>query len=216
MSGVANKRRSDRQAVRQQIIRAADKAFTEKGVRPVRMDDIAAALSISKRTLYELFRDKETLLLEVMKNHRDEMKHYMEQLASGADNVLEVLLKFYEHTLQGLQATNRAFFEDMKMYPLVRAYIEEVRKENAAAAIEFYRKGVAQGIFRPEVNYDIAQAMVCEQMDHLLQSEACLSYSLPEVYETVIFMHMRGISTRRGLEIMERFVSHEILNPTAG
>lgn len=216
MSGVANKRRSDKQAVRQQIIRAADKAFTEKGIRPVRMDDIAASLSISKRTLYELFRDKETLLLEVMKNHRDEMKHYMEQLTSGADNVLEVLLKFYEHTLQGLQATNRAFFEDMKMYPLVRAYIEEVRKENAAAAIEFYRKGVAQGIFRPEVNYDIAQAMVCEQMDHLLQSEACRSYSLPEVYETVIFMHMRGISTRRGLEIMERFASHETLNPTAG
>ena len=37
------------------------------------MDDIAADLSISQRTLYELFHDKEDLLLDVMRLHREEM-----------------------------------------------------------------------------------------------------------------------------------------------
>jgi len=74
------------------------------------------------------------------------------------------------------------------------------------SAMEFYRKGVEQGIFRNDVNYNIVRAMVCEQMDLLLHSEICKSYSLGEIYETVVFMHMRGISTEKGLKIVDNFL----------
>ena len=67
-------------------------------------------------------------------------------------------------------------------------------------SMEFYQKGVNQGIFRKDVNYAIVRVMVGEQMDILLRSEICKSYSLAEIYETVVFMHMRGISTEKGIE----------------
>ena len=57
----------DKTVVKEHIVLAAAKSFAQKGVKTVRMDDIAAGLSISKRTLYELFHDKEDLLLDVMK-----------------------------------------------------------------------------------------------------------------------------------------------------
>ena len=79
-------------------------------------------------------------------------------------------------------------------------------QENLDSAMEFYRKGVEQGIFRNDVNYNIVRAMVCEQMDLLLHSEICKSYSLGEIYETVVFMHMRGISTEKGLKIVDNFL----------
>ena len=146
------KKRTDKTVVKEHIVLAAAKSFAQKGVKTVRMDDIAAGLSISKRTLYELFHDKEDLLLDVMKLHREEMQ------------------------------------------------------ENLDSAMEFYRKGVEQGIFRNDVNYNIVRAMVCEQMDLLLHSEICKSYSLGEIYETVVFMHMRGISTEKGLKIVDNFL----------
>lgn len=192
--------------VKEHVIAAAAKAFMQKGIRTVRMDDIAVGLSISKRTLYELFHDKEDLLLDVMKLHREGMQEYMTQVASKAENVLEVILKFYQRSAQDFQNTNRTFFEDIKKYPKVMAYINESRKENLDSAMEFYRKGVNQGIFRNDVNYDIVQAMVNEQMDLLLRSEICQSYSLAEIYETVVFMHMRGISTEKGLKIVDDFL----------
>ena len=68
--------------------------------------------------------------------------------------------------------------------PKVMHYIDESRKENLDSAMEFYRNGVDQGIFRNDVNYNIVRAMVCEQMDLLLHSEICKSYSLGEIYET--------------------------------
>ena len=57
-----------------------------------------------------------------------------------------------------------------------------------------------------KINYYIVRAMVCEQMDLLLHSEICKSYSLGEIYETVVFMHMRGISTEKGLKIVDNFL----------
>ena len=63
----------DKTVVKEHIVLAAAKSFAQKGVKTVRMDDIAAGLSISKRTLYELFHDKEDLLLDVMKLHREEI-----------------------------------------------------------------------------------------------------------------------------------------------
>lgn len=200
------KRKTDKVVVKEHVVAAAAKAFMLKGVKTVRMDDIATGLSISKRTLYELFHDKEDLLLDVMKLHREEMMEYMGEVTSKANNVLEVLLKFYQRSAQDFQNTNRKFFEDMEKYPRVVAYIAESRKENLDAAMEFYRKGVEQGIFRKDVNYDIVRAMVCEQMDILIRSEICKSYSLAEIYETVVFMHMRGISTEKGLDIVNEFL----------
>lgn len=94
MMNSVKKEKADKTIVREHVVQAAAKAFTRKGVKTVRMDDIAADLSISKRTLYELFHDKEDLLLDVMRLHREEMKKSMEEIASKAENVLEVILRF--------------------------------------------------------------------------------------------------------------------------
>ena len=47
---------------RERIIEQAAKMFAEQGIKSIRMDDIARALAVSKRTLYEMFEDKEELL----------------------------------------------------------------------------------------------------------------------------------------------------------
>lgn len=200
------KNRKDRAEVKEEVVRAAALFFQQKGIRNVRMDDIANELSISKRTLYELFRDKEELLLEVVRSHSDEMHAYMTQVALQAENVLEVLFKFYERSAKDLQNTHRRFFEDMEKYPKVQRFIEDSRRGNLDEAMDFYRTGVEQGIFRADINYRIVRVMVSEQMNILLHSDACQAYSLTEIFETVVFMHMRGISTVKGQEIVEAFL----------
>ena len=200
------KNRKDKAEVKEWVVRAAAVFFKQKGIRNVRMDDIAAELSISKRTLYELFQDKEELLLDVVRLHSEEMHAYMSQVAMQADNVLEVLLKFYERSASDLQHTHRRFFEDMDKYPKVQQFIDENRRNNLDEAMAFYRTGVEQGIFRQDVNYGIVRAMVGEQMNILLHSDTCKAYSLAEIFETVVFMHMRGISTEKGLAIVDDFL----------
>ena len=45
---------SQRAELKERIIATATEAFTTKGIKSITMDDIAAALGISKRTLYEV------------------------------------------------------------------------------------------------------------------------------------------------------------------
>ena len=77
MEDNGKRKRTDKKLIRMQVIKAAAEAFSQKGIKNVRMDDIASSLSISKRTLYELFADKEELLVEVVRIHREEVKEYM-------------------------------------------------------------------------------------------------------------------------------------------
>ena len=86
---------SQRVELRERIITAATEAFTSKGIKSITMDDIAAALGISKRALYEVFSDKETLLMECLLKAQREGDAYVKDVYEKASNVLEVVLKLY-------------------------------------------------------------------------------------------------------------------------
>ena len=108
MAGV-KKVKCDRKELRQRVLAVAARAFAVHGIRNVRMDDIAGSLSISKRTLYELFTDKEQLLLEIMLEHHREMHLYIAEVASRAENALEVIFAFYTRKSRELCELNPSF-----------------------------------------------------------------------------------------------------------
>lgn len=56
--------------LRERIILTSLEEFRKNGIKSITMDDIAALLKISKRTLYEIFQDKETLLKECILYHQ--------------------------------------------------------------------------------------------------------------------------------------------------
>ena len=49
-------------ALKQRILKVATFEFFTTGIRPVTMDSLSRKLKMSKRTLYEIFKDKEELL----------------------------------------------------------------------------------------------------------------------------------------------------------
>lgn len=197
---------SAKNELRERIIVTAMDAFTKNGIKGITMDDIANSLSISKRTLYETFEDKEELLAECVKFRQYEMKRYGEELLEKADNVLEVILKFYQLSIEYYHKTNKRFFDEVNKYPRVCALMRENRDENSENTIEFFKKGVDQGIFRKDVNFEIIYMLVREQVDLLLQTNLCNKYSFVEVYESIMFTFMRGISTLKGQQILEDFI----------
>ena len=61
---------------KERIIEQAMHMFVSQGIKSVRMDDIAQQLRVSKRTLYELFGDKEGYIyrmVDISKIYRLEM-----------------------------------------------------------------------------------------------------------------------------------------------
>ena len=91
---------SQKAELRERIIMTATEAFTLKGIKCITMDDIAAALGISKRTLYEVFADKESLLKECILHKQAERDKYLQAIYEQSNNVLEVILAVFQLSFQ--------------------------------------------------------------------------------------------------------------------
>lgn len=195
-----------RQELRENIIEAAVGLFAEQGIKSVTMDDIAASFGISKRTLYEVFTDKESLLIECVRKGQEENEKFLQDVLTTSGNVLEVILKCYQRSIEKFHATNKKFFDDIKRYPRAYELIKSGNNRNSEDTINFLRQGVEQGIFRSDVNFAIISLLVREQLNLLMGTDVCTEYPFLEVYESIMFTFLRGISTERGAAELECFI----------
>ena len=198
---------SQRAELKERIIATATEAFTTKGIKSITMDDIAAALGISKRTLYEVFVDKESLLKDCILTVQAERDRYLQEVYEQSHNVLEVILAEFQKSIEMFHKTNKRFFEDIKKYPKGYNMMKERSESDSEKTMSFFMLGVEQGIFRSDVNFAIVNLLVREQFDVLLNTDVCNEYSFIEVYESIMFTYIRGISTEKGAKVLEDFIS---------
>ena len=197
---------SQRVELRERIITAATEAFTSKGIKSITMDDIAAALGISKRTLYEVFSDKESLLKECILKAQADRDKYLQKIFEQSHNVLEVILAVFQKSIEVFHQTNKRFFEDIKKYPKVYAELMKRSNRDSEETIAFFKLGIQQGYFRDDVNFTIVNLLVREQLDLLMNTDLCKEHSFLEVYESIMFTYLRGISTEKGARKLEEFI----------
>lgn len=190
----------------ERIIRQAMNFFKEKGIKAVTMDEIASSLGISKRTLYEAFSDKETLLKACIRYRQQESSVVMREIYSTSENVMEVILRVIQLSIEHFHSTNKLFFEDIKKYPKALEVMRNRDKEDLDATINFLKQGIEQGLFRSDVNFEIVNILVKEQMKLLISTDICSRYSFLEVYESIMFMYLRGISTHKGVQMLDKFM----------
>ena len=194
------------EVVKRKVVECASTMFEARGIKDVKIDEIASVLSMSKRTIYELFADKESLLIACMDYHHRIKNKGVEQILKSADNVLEVILLIYAHSIQELHKTNLKFFQDVKQYPKAAAYIAQHNKKDLIEAVSFFRQGVNQGIFRSDINFEIFVEIFHNQLNSLLHEGVGGKFSFFDVYEFVMFTFLRGVSTPKGQDIIEDFI----------
>lgn len=106
-----------RQKLKGLITDVAMQCFYANGIKNVRMDDIAKKLQISKRTLYELYANKEELLLAGLKRDELAFETELQQFAEKkAHNAMEVVVKFFQMQMKRLSTINPCFFIELHKY----------------------------------------------------------------------------------------------------
>ena len=99
--------------VRQRVIATASEAFLSHGIKSVTMDEIARTLSMSKRTLYQMFSDKEDLLLACFERRDQEKELEMQELMKHQSNVLEFLLTMLAGNLNEMRRVKPSFYVEI-------------------------------------------------------------------------------------------------------
>ncbi len=193
-----------RQELKGRIIQAAAELFSKFGIKAVKMDDVAKHLSISKRTLYEIYANKEELLLEMVKQRDSQLKRHLDGFVQGEDtDVMDCIIEFYRAQVREFATVNPLFFEELHIYPKLVEYFDERGKERKKRAAEFLRMGVKSGYFLKDVNYELMQQMGEDVSKRVFETETYKKYPLEEIFRNLIRMFLRAICTEKGIRRLD-------------
>jgi AcrR family transcriptional regulator len=195
-----------KQNLREKIPEVAMKLFTENGILAVRMDDVAQTMGISKRTIYELYDKKEDLLFEVVVKHFRMRMDRMEHAVQHCHNVMEILLEVYHMKVADFKETNPLFFIEMKKYPQVQVFLQEQNDMMRDNSLEFIRRGVDEGYFRADLNYEMAVLQFDAMGEYIMQKELYRQYSIEDIFRNLVFVSLRGLCTDKGIKAIDEML----------
>ena len=192
--------------LKERIPDVAMQLFTERGINAVRMDDVAQAMSISKRTIYELYATKEELLCEVVVKHFKQRVDNMELALAHCTNVMEILLEVYRMKVRDFKNTNPLFFAEMVRYPQVKKFLDEQNNVMRDNSYEFIQRGVDEGYFRADLNYQMAVLQFDAMGEYVMQKELYRQYSIEDIFRNLVFVSLRGLCTDKGIKAIDEML----------
>lgn len=193
--------------LRDKIIDVAMTLFLKRGIRLVRMDDVAHEMGISKRTIYELYEKKEDLLYEVVVKHFNRRLAVMAEVVSRCNDVMEILLEVYHQKVTDFKNTNPLFFSEMIRYPQLQRFLTEQNEMMRQHSLDFYQRGVGEGYFRADVNYEMASLLFDVMGEYIMLKELYRQYTIEEIFKNIVFVSIRGMCTERGIQAIDRMLA---------
>ena len=192
--------------LRDRILDAAIRQFADRGVKLSKMDDIAASLAISKRTLYELYDTKEQLIYEAIKRHHRLKDERLSEFAKDpAHDVLDIVIFIYRTHIQESGSLKPTFYDEIAKYPRVVEYLKREREYKSDVFQEFMRRGVDEGFFRSEINFEIIAHLFDALGAYMHAQHLYERYSFEELFFNMLFVSLRGFCTPKGIEKLDSF-----------
>lgn len=195
-----------RSVLRDNITDFAMEMFKKRGIKGVTMDEIASSMGISKRTIYEVFENKEELLVNGLIKKRKEDDKIMEDFKAKNLNIIEMTLVRFMYVMSEHKSVCPQFFSDINKYPKVLATIDDFRKKDSEYIMKYYKIGIEEGFFRDDLDYNIMDMVITKLFDYMFTSEIFMEYDFTQIYKNMTITYLRGISTSKGLDIIENFL----------
>ena len=196
-----------RQSLKTRILEAASDAFSQKGIKSVRMDDIAQSLNISKRTLYEIYENKEVLLYECLKTSKARAQEEMTFIAAQQNNVMDIISDIYRSKMSQLQKINPQFYSDLEKYPQLQSFLEEQHDKDRTKLKDFLRRGIEEGYFKGDINVDIIANVFDAINEYMKNHKLYTEFPLEQLFNNMLFVTIRGICTQKGVAVIDTFLT---------
>lgn len=196
-------------STQEHILIEASKLLSRIGPQSMTMDMVARNCGISKRTLYETFPDKRTLIKECIDDKHRRQNAEARAIFESSPNCYEALFKIYTHVRTYLQESPLNFVEDIRrLYPEIFAHQQEQEKDFVLGLSHVLHKAQDEGHVVKGINTDIAAFLFLSTMRSLHRSERLQFYGFDpvDVFDGAFVNFLRGMATREGIELIESLI----------
>jgi TetR/AcrR family transcriptional regulator, cholesterol catabolism regulator len=205
--------------IKRKILKGAESLFMKYGVRSISMDDIARHLSVSKKTLYQHFEDKEDIVTITCQAHIENVSKEFLDIKHSAENAIEELAKISFCLKQNSEEMNPTLLFDLQKYhpKAWSVWLNHKNKFIRESVIQNLKQGIEEGYFRPEIKVEIIAAMRLELVqlgfDDTIFPPS--QFKVAEVQMQIFDHFVYGIVTEKGKKLYQKYKESlvELSNP---
>lgn len=193
---------------RTRILEGAAELFRVYGVKAVTMDSLASHLGMSKRTIYEIFSDKDELLIGVLSLMAEKQRMLVSRVLNESDNSISAIFRLIEINNDHFQNMSPAFQADMKKF-----HTEVLMKKSDKCEMPDYKnnkevieRGIKEKLFRKEINAELVNTCIYSLFRSVMNGDLYPfeEFSRREIIRNTVLNYLRGIATPEGLELISK------------
>ncbi len=201
----------------ERIILGGEELFLKAGIKSVTMDDIARHLGMSKKTIYQFFRDKNELVIALVQKKLKEDEDQMEEIVSKSGNVIEGMINMMKCSEDIFSRINPVVIHDLQKYhPDAWKQFQNFKSGVMVQTLEeLLKKGIEQGYIRADIDVKIIARMRMLQVEMGFNT-AIFPHSEFNVWKVQQQFHEHfnyGICTLEGYKLLNEYRNlHEQVN----
>lgn len=188
--------------IREKIQKGATELFMRYGVRSISMDDIARHLSVSKKTLYQHFADKEDIVTLTCKAHLDRNAEDFTSIRKTARHAIEELVQLSVCLKREVQDMNPSVLYDLQKYhpKAWRVWLDHKNKFIREAVVRNLKQGIDEGSFRADIDPEVIATVRLEMVQLAFNEEVFPreKYKLADVQMQIFDHFVFGLLTDKG------------------
>lgn len=197
--------------IKGRIMAAAEEMFLKFGYSKVTMEEIAAGLGMSKKTLYKFFPGKESLIRNIIEDMQCEVDDYLTELWSNEsiDFVKKLKMMMDYIGKQSSKLRGPLLTDLQKNIPEIWNEINEFRRQHAYKKINMLiNEGVKMGAFREDLDQQVIVLMYMNAIQGIINPEtlAQLPFTGNQAFEMIIKIMFEGIFTEEG---RSKYISYQ-------
>lgn len=193
--------------VAENILYKAGELFHKYGIRSISMDEIARELGISKKTIYQYYKDKDDIVYRVIQRKIETEKVEFNAIYESSEDAIDELIRISYCLRNNLNKINPSLLFDIQKYhprswDLWIDFKNNFIKNNVLKSIE---RGKEEGFFRPQIDAEILATFRIEQVqisfdDKIFPRD---KFDFTEVQMTLFDHFVHGLLTVKGQEIYD-------------
>ncbi|MBS1754675.1 MAG: TetR/AcrR family transcriptional regulator [Ferruginibacter sp.] len=194
---------------KQRIKQAANDLVMQYGIRSVSMDDIAAKLGISKKTIYLYFKDKDELVDEIVGDIIVNNRYECNADRDRAENAIHEIFLVMDMMAEMFTAMNPGILFDMQKYhpATFKKFLKHKNEFLYNVCRENLERGIQEELYRPDLAVDILCRYRVETMFIPFNPDfqQSLKYNLAKIEEEIIIHFLFGLVSLKGYKLVMKY-----------
>lgn len=191
------------------ILKGAEELIFKYGIKNITMDDIARHLSMSKKTIYKFYKEKDEIVHSLMQLSIEDDKCRFKKIYDNSQNVVEEVFEMMKEMREVFSKINPIVFHELnKYYPETWKEFQNFKSGFIQSMVErSLTKGQEDGHIRKDINVKLLAKLCVENIEMTLSGQVFPhdKFNMMDVQLAITEHFLYGVCTLKGHKLINKY-----------